>query len=99
RDVQRRVRRGERLGAGFCERAELADREARDREGVHAAGSTAGAGAAVDQAGHGRCAMKRLALVGLLAISADVYAKPVPPPTPAGPSKAVTTDIIDAVAE
>ncbi len=43
--------------------------------------------------------MKRLAIVALVAISADVYAKPVPPPTPAGPSKAVTNEIIDAVAE
>lgn len=44
--------------------------------------------------------MKRLALVCVIALAPEALAKPaVPPPPPAGTSKAVTTEIIDAVAE
>ena len=45
--------------------------------------------------------MKRLAIIAVasIAIAPSVIAKPLPPPPPAGPSKAVTNDIIDAVAE
>ena len=103
RDVQRRVRRGERLGAGVGVGAEPAAREARGREGLHPARSAAGPRSrTVDpQGGADEARSIRARADSRWCPRRAAIAKPTPtPPEPLGPaSKAVTNEIVDAIAE
>src|SRR5205823_182917 len=92
RIVQRRVRRGERLGAGVRVGAKLVAREARDREGIHSAGSAARAAATCDQGGTVKALL-------VLLVPAIAFAKKPPEPPVGGPSRAVTPEILKAIDE
>src|SRR5205085_3449353 len=89
-------------GAGQRVGAEPVDREARDREGLHPAGSPAGAATSCHQ---GEAVKRALFVVLCGIVPTSVVAKPggAPPPPPkegmGEASKAVTDEILDTIAE